>query len=1068
VKKYIFAILMCFACVFMAKSYEFPPMPVVVYPEILQNAIKKNFTVMDFDNVYQEFERRVDDVNSTVNTDDIKAMCEAGRVKSDSEKCMNFRNDLMTTFYQVCEEDAPSGKSECVDDFWGLGIRVRLPEAIGISKEYAWLKNKQKIACENQEHAGGMLGVSDYIKCVSDDKKHFYEFKYYSTTERKDIEIIKGTLRAIGKLHNVGFHNPDCFLPDMGQQQCHFWYETKDEEKCKQIDNSLSKFGFGATVVDIPYYSTKWCKVYIFHSGTPRSAYGINNKAFKDIQVVYTPDVHGRIKAYVKKELAKKNIKLETFYCNASTQLTSTNSLDTKIFDKSDRDEYLTCYVNGQPIDFLFDDLSEGAGWTVKSDLSKMACSQIGGKVDGRDCRGLIENECYAISNKIPGGTRWDPDAEVCVLNNADIAKKINDRTTILAGLVLSVEVGVAAGAKTMWVLVAGSGSVLYDATFISLERQNELKPKERAYDFVNAALACHIPVWHEQCDIAQIECAKNVINRHFASLDEIFDDLNDEQMESVIDAMENVTGCLSDEQFSDALQTSTLMFEDKVLKASSWILVVAGIFIDSNSAVSKLAKRAPKLIGILSRCHVVEGTSKMLDGARYTRIYVDKLKDDKKINRLIDTLQSKGLFISAGIADDGRRFIAVSDKNNLEKLGKMKTNWFFKPIEEKFSFMRKYDELHYVSYPLTEEEAIYLIGDVSQYRPGTVTRIVPVEGTRNGRVVLVVGYESDLEKVGEFRVLSDGTPEYVIHRDNSEFLRKAKDLTGKSITKIGDTPVYLEAVGRYLESESRAIAIVRVGNKKIPFYVSTGTAGKTTVPTGKWEAFFVLGGGSGGNWFNKGNLYQIEHHYDSPELKHIADVLDAKLGDPRNVEYMLYTAGRQSQGGTGFVGVVDNLNMLDKNYINSGLAYTPSQQNVQNNIEDVKNYLHNISMNKSYTGGARGGNNWYNAGNKGAGFGHDMNISSDALKHFKAKDNKYQFDMGVISSSQIPTLIDRGNVLKKWGITGNANEDIIKKRYHELQLKFHPDINPDFREEAEEILKNINREKEILDKTSF
>ena len=119
--------------------------------------------------------------------------------------------------------------------------------------------------------------------------------------------------------------------------------------------------------------------------------------------------------------------------------------------------------------------------------------------------------------------------------------------------------------------------------------------------------------------------------------------------------------------------------------------------------------------------------------------------------------------------------------------------------------------------------------------------------------------------------------------------------------------------------------------------------AGKTEVPTGKWEIFFGIGPGG---WFNKGDLTNIKGHYGNDDLFKIADALDAKLGDPRSYEYVLATIGRTSQPtcAGGFVGG-SNFSYIDKSTVNSGLRYAPTDDisGMKQNYNDIVSYLNSL-----------------------------------------------------------------------------------------------------------------------------
>jgi len=50
-------------------------------------------------------------------------------------------------------------------------------------------------------------------------------------------------------------------------------------------------------------------------------------------------------------------------------------------------------------------------------------------------------------------------------------------------------------------------------------------------------------------------------------------------------------------------------------------------------------------------------------------------------------------------------------------------------------------------------------------------------------------------------------------------------------------------------------------------------------------------------------------------------------------------------------------------------------------------------------------------------------------------------------------------------GVARDANEDEIKKAYRKLAIKWHPDKNPDNKEQAEEMFKRVGEAYEVLSK---
>ncbi|HEV8034398.1 LPD5 domain-containing protein, partial [Yoonia sp.] len=77
-----------------------------------------------------------------------------------------------------------------------------------------------------------------------------------------------------------------------------------------------------------------------------------------------------------------------------------------------------------------------------------------------------------------------------------------------------------------------------------------------------------------------------------------------------------------------------------------------------------------------------------------------------------------------------------------------------------------------------------------------------------------------------------------------------------------------------------RKIVLREINGVQVPFYLSSGAAGKKNVPAGKW---YPILGISADGWINKGSEQQIVDYYGSPELRAAAQELDTSIGDIRN-----------------------------------------------------------------------------------------------------------------------------------------------------------------------------------------
>ena len=225
------------------------------------------------------------------------------------------------------------------------------------------------------------------------------------------------------------------------------------------------------------------------------------------------------------------------------------------------------------------------------------------------------------------------------------------------------------------------------------------------------------------------------------------------------------------------------------------------------------------------------------------------------------------------------------------------------------------------------------MINDEGNYYAAILNK----EGYNGADYMVITMSKSDADKMRYSWSGSDLT--YPI--DNSQNMARLRQQIGKPITSIRGTPVVIETMSDFGRVSGRAIVMVRVGNKKIPFYISSGSAGKTDVPTGKWEFF---GGITAKGWFRKGStIKEINNHYDSAELKQIADALDNTIGDLRDTELVLKTIGRQKLGGSGKVATCQNAPAISPETINQSFPKPVQRNGFARDLDAIKNYLRSL-----------------------------------------------------------------------------------------------------------------------------
>ena len=123
----------------------------------------------------------------------------------------------------------------------------------------------------------------------------------------------------------------------------------------------------------------------------------------------------------------------------------------------------------------------------------------------------------------------------------------------------------------------------------------------------------------------------------------------------------------------------------------------------------------------------------------------------------------------------------------------------------------------------------------------------------------------------------SEDAPQTI--QEANEYLSSTQAVNDNSVTF--ETIPTVRGDMKVLEYEGRLMVVANINGVKIPFYVSTGEAGKVTVQPGRWYPVFGIGPDG---WINKGTSAGIVSHYGSPVLKAVAEHLDYTLGNLRDV----------------------------------------------------------------------------------------------------------------------------------------------------------------------------------------
>lgn len=451
-------------------------------------------------------------VNAVYNVDAIRARI--------ADVLSNDNQNPSGKYYRVCGKD--KGKSNlkefCVEDIF-KPTNVQMMQATALAKMYA-NKENHNVACSSDVVKSWN---DDYVAC-SDGKTVAYEFRFDDVYESADDTIQRTLARAVCEMTGGKFDETYGVVCYLGQS-------------CDVLRSRLQVFGYDAELVDANMNQTPYCKI-DFNSvrasdGDLRTVNPLSPYKFSNLQIRSQADLTFIIKRYVEMQLGT-DAKVQ---CNHSFNTLKTGKID------NPKDDILTCYVNGQPVDFVFDDLQEAMKYQSDAGLDGLQCIAVaGGVFDGRRCHGLTRAECDKLGKASNGGVVWEESLETCRLNSAMTADRLNSvgKALGLAALTVvgtAVTVATAGMATPLMVVISTSavaGSALTTVGLASSAVANE-ELSEGAAEFLGPATQC-IRKMKEAGDVC-MNCAYDSLRQYmlgFYSKMDLF--VSDPQLSAAMD----------------------------------------------------------------------------------------------------------------------------------------------------------------------------------------------------------------------------------------------------------------------------------------------------------------------------------------------------------------------------------------------------------------------------------------------------------------------------------------------------------------------------------------------------
>ena len=458
------------------------------------------------------------------NSDEVDAAYESMRRAEERLEQKKINN---LKYYKVCDDDKgkTGGVEVCVEGVFNW-VNVGRLQAVGLAQEYARVRYKDTIYCDTVNT--DTRGNDDYVKCASTKSKRYYEFQFDDVKESVDSDIQAGVVLGICKIHNLE-SNILYGAFGLGYTVQNIFNRTGDMGCRAACNSELTK---SANHMGLTARSDNGFCALANRSMTAEEAKsklakidGIDNYIFfHGIQIQGSQNVVSQLRKYI--ESTGKTVR--TFDCNKNVGEIKNSLL---VGD----DDVLRCTLNGQPIDFVFEDFSESWVYTQEVGESKVQCIVSGGRFSGQECYGLTQKQCIDANAKFlkqnPGasGFRWD--GKECVSIDANEAQFYDGAIQVATGAVAVVDCVFGTKLGCVLVVVESAGLATEMTTGVAIEN--------RAGKFLAVSTRCHA----RNCAINTIKNAGEVLS--------VMGALDETSLNSVDTELSRLVGYLEPEDLS-------------------------------------------------------------------------------------------------------------------------------------------------------------------------------------------------------------------------------------------------------------------------------------------------------------------------------------------------------------------------------------------------------------------------------------------------------------------------------------------------------------------------------------
>lgn len=450
----------------------------------------------------------------------------------------NFRSTSFTRYVCSSPEQSPYPSEKRCVRLTDIQLQS-YAQAIQIAKNYAKERYNDDITCASKYYS--CADLEDHVFCGNAGNTAHYEFVFDDITERFEPLYKKGIGTAFCKIYmgddaQINRHHSTEYASQIGSngvdptdtshsyndylnceagenliQRSYQQYNSAPsktdiyrddlvaEQAVKLSDNLSNTFGYTARynnyMVNINFHTLDSCPTTNIIT------------RFKTQQINLDQNVTAWLGMYY-----ARDHQFSKFKCDLAPQTCRTG----EFFNPWE--DILTCYADGVPVRFLFDDLSEGGGLKNRSASSMMQCMGTdGAEFDGRYCHGITRAQCDALSTKVPGGTDWNTNLDTCVLKSAATLDNMNQTIDLLETVVGVTVIAVAT--------VATGGTVLGVIGAVGMATTMGV---DSGTNFVQRGNARQYLADLSHCD--NVDCARSLFDQYFNQIS-YYDEALDENM---------------------------------------------------------------------------------------------------------------------------------------------------------------------------------------------------------------------------------------------------------------------------------------------------------------------------------------------------------------------------------------------------------------------------------------------------------------------------------------------------------------------------------------------------------